>query len=213
MAVVFAENVIEVAVIGTYAGRPTANVLHIGSEEGVNASDADAVLDFANNWQDHIVPLQTGAYTLLNFEWRSLDPADSNVGTLPPVAGKPINGAAAASVGAVPSVAYLIRKNTANRPRGRSDGRIYLPGVPEDQVDNAGVLSSAQRNNVVTGIDAFYAGVTDNPIGSDVNRWLVVLETTPLSRAPGTQSVTVGSRRVTSLTVDQKVATQRRRLR
>lgn len=213
MATVYANNVVEIAVIQTYAGRPAVNVWHMeATEEWWPASITDIVRDFANNWQDHVLSMQTPSTTLERFEYRSLDIGNGDVGTLAPDSGKPTVGSFGSN-GAPPNVAYLIKKNTDNRPRGARDGRMFLVGVEETVVDPAGIVDATNLNALQGLIDDFYNGISDTGVFTNDGRFPVVLETTPASRAPGTQPVTVNSRRITSLTVDRMVSTQRDRLR
>lgn len=81
---------------------------------------------------------------------------------------------------------------------GRSNrGRIYLPGVtPEDRMDNQGRMFDAQRlliGDIMTSLETYL---------SSVSAELVILHSTSSDPTP-----------VTSWTVQQLTATQRRRLR
>lgn len=216
MATVFSNNVIEIAVIQTYAGAPAVNVWHMYHDQELTGGDKESVVrDFANNWQDHVMGIQDNGVSLLRFDWRSLDVGDGSVGTVTPDPAKRVAGAKTGT-GAPPNVALLIHKHTANRPRGRRDGRSYLVGVEGAVVSEAGVLAPAVIASYNGALDAFYNGISDT--GTVVGGWNgdsypVVLETTPASRAPGSASVTISSRRVNSITVDARVATMRERLR
>lgn len=212
MALVYSQNVIEIAVRATISGQPHVNVWHMRQAEGTNVGDGGAAQDFANNWQDHILNFLNNNYVLQDFAWRSLDPDDNNLGVIQPDPVKKTVGVGADDP--MPAqVAFLIHKNTANRPRGRRDGRAYIGGVPEGVADGRGTVVAANVTAINGHLLDFWNGVTDDPIASDVDRELVVLETTPESRAPGTLPVIIGSRRVTSLTCDSLLATQRDRLR
>lgn len=212
MATVFAQNVVEIAVRMLSGQKNTVNVWHMHNREGTNAPDVAAVEDFRNNWQDHVMPQMHSQVTLTDFVWRSLDPDDSNVGVVQPDPAKPVQGQRATTA-MPPQVCWLVHKNTDNRPRGRRDGLSYLPGVTEADVDGNGLVVAAVKTAWDDALLAFWNGVTDDPAISSVDRELCVLETTPESRLPGTQPVTIGSRKVTSLTLDSVVATQRDRLR
>jgi hypothetical protein len=210
MATVFAENIVEIAVVATVGGRPHVNVLHVYGEEDVNVSDEDTVLDVANSWQDRLIPEMTAEYQLVEFRWRSLDPNDNNVGTRSPNLAKPTQGPAQGAT-FPPNVAFLMHKRTNNRPRGARDGRMYVSGVSEGTVDNLGVVQGITVNAWNTALAAFLTDIDAPQLG--VQRYLAVLETTALSRAPGATPVTIDSRQVTAFTLDAKVATQRDRLR
>jgi hypothetical protein len=214
MAKMRSQNVVQIAVEGTLVGKPHVNVWHLYSDEGQGNSDLDAVQDFANNFQDHIVPEMTNIYNLVGFNWLSLDPDDNNVGTLAPDPAKPVTGAHTGIV-SPPNVAVLIHKNTSNRPRGARDGRSFMSGIPENLVGPEGALTAAYKAAWDAALQLFLDGVTDS-LGGQLNpieRYPVVLETTPLSRAPGSQEVIVNSRKITQLVVDALAATQRDRLR
>lgn len=213
MAIVYSPRVIEIAVNQTVGEQEVVNVWHMqwSSEDSASAAEG-MVEDFRNNWQDHILDIQCIAVKLVSFEWRVLDPTNSDVGLVLPDPVKPVEGQIATPM-TPPNVAWLIHKNTDNRPRGRRDGRSYLCGLPESAVSDTGTIEAASVASANTTLQAFYDGISDSGVFVSGEGWPVVLETTPASRAPGTQSVTISSRRVTSLTMDARAATQRERLR
>lgn len=211
MAIVYAQNVVEVAIRAKVAGREHVNVLHLHNDEGAQ-SDAAKVRDLANNWQDHVLPQISGQYALMDFAWRSLDPDDQNVGVVIPDPAKAVIGGAAGPI-LPPSSCFLIKKQTANRPRGRRDGRIYISGVPETSVDDAGAVSAGHRSSLDTAFAAFLDGVSDDQWGVGGGSGLCVLETTPASRQAGTAPVTITWRAITGFTCDQTIAHQRDRVR
>lgn len=213
MATVYAERVIEIAVIQDFAGRPAVNVWHMYNDSEMWSNNPTAAVeDFRNNWQDHILLIQSSWVTLQEFRWRSLDPSDSRLGTVLPDSGKRTEGAVTGNP-APPNVAYLVKKNTTNRPRGARDGRCFLVGVEEDAVQPNGWLDPTDLQTFDNALQDFYDGISDSSIDWSGDSYPVVLETTAASRAPGTQAVTVNSRRVTSLTMDPRCSTQRDRLR
>lgn len=92
-------------------------------------------------------------------------------------------------------VSILVRKNSAQGGRtGR--GRFYMPGVSEPGVDPAGVLDPSYRQDWQNAFDDILAAME--------------LADTPMQLAfqDGSEAILV-----TSLEVDSRVATQRRRLR
>lgn len=97
-----------------------------------------------------------------------------------------------------PNVAFLVRKNTAAGGRaGR--GRFFLPGVVESQVDGAGMIASETRTNLQADLDTLMSSL----VSAGLIPTLLHGENAPISTPL----------QVTSLTVDAKAATQRRRLR
>jgi hypothetical protein len=213
MAVVYANNVIEIAAVHAYNGTEAVNVWHMyfDSELGTDTKQA-VVEDFRDNWQDHMLDLVHNSVIIQRFEWRSLDVGDGSNGVVLPNGSKATTGLQTGT-GSPPNVALLVHKNTSDRPRGRRDGRSFLVGVPESNVDANGSIPTVTQTGYNSFLTAFYNGVSDTSGAPSGDRYPVVLETTAASRAPGSDPVVIGSRRVTSLTIDPLVATQRDRLR
>lgn len=100
---------------------------------------------------------------------------------------------------AVPqNTAFLFKKNTGLGGR-RNRGRFYVPGVPEGSVDEVGRLSSGALSAA--------AGIAD-----DIYTTLIGLSTVD-SLQLFHNSAPFDPTFLESLTVDNRVATQRRRLR
>jgi hypothetical protein len=95
----------------------------------------------------------------------------------------------------VASAAALVRKVT-NAGGRKHRGRIFLCGVPEEDVDNASNIEGAALTNLQGAMDTLLADAETN------NLRLMVLHGD--ATAPSL---------ITSLAVQSKVATQRRRLR
>lgn len=215
MAKVFSQDVIEIAVLGHIGTHSTVNVWHLRATEAPDHLDEDHAEVFRQSYQDLIVPLATPDWFLDGFTWVSLDPDDANAGELAPLTTEPVRGEMTGA-SAPPNVCALVQKITPNRPRGRRDGRAYLPGVRETDVDVNGKFDAPTLTTYNNALSNFYAAVDDAGVAEGTTEWLrhfVVLETTPESRIPGTQEVIINSRRVTSLKLDPIVATQRNRLR
>lgn len=102
--------------------------------------------------------------------------------------------------------ALLIRKGTARAGRtGR--GRMYLPGVlDEGQVSQVGILSPTQATACQGRVDTFLANLADGFLGANPLTPMVLLHN---DGVPGGTTPDP----VISLTIDTKIATQRRRLR
>lgn len=211
MAIVFSDNILELAFEHTYGGRPAVNVWHIGYDLSWSGADlVDIVDDARNNWQDHILDMLVADVIFTGVTWRNLDPGASQVGFVSPDSGRQTTGALGVS-GAPPNVALLVHKHTDDRPRGRRDGRSFLVGVTDADITAAGILGAPYKAVLDAALVQFYDGISDLSLAAA--RWPAVLETTVASRTKGPQQVTIGSRRVTSLSLDSKVATQRDRLR
>lgn len=96
----------------------------------------------------------------------------------------------------LPNVAYLLRKNTAAGGR-KGRGRLYWPGVSISDVTDGGVITSGIVTEQQAGWNAFIAALETSQLD------MVLLH----AESPTTPF------KVTSMTCDAKIATQRRRLR
>lgn len=95
-----------------------------------------------------------------------------------------------------PNTSLLVKKVTGQGGR-RGQGRMFLPGLDESEVDGTGTVGSSRRTAVGTDLNALLLSLS----GADLD--MVVLHGDP-GFAPLD---------VTALVVQTKVATQRRRLR
>jgi hypothetical protein len=213
MATVFSSNIIEIAVNQTYFGRPCVNVWHMWFDAELGSDTVeDVVGDFRDNWQDHVMDIQSTSVTLNDFAWRSLDPGSGALGVMEPDPAKSLTGVTTGAP-APPNLALLVNKRTIGRQRGQRDGRSFLVGVVEDYTNGDGTLTAPFVSNAQTALAAFYNGISDTSGSAAGDRYPAVLNTTPASRAPGSQSVVISSRRVDEISLDTLLATQRDRLR
>jgi len=101
------------------------------------------------------------------------------------------------NAGCTPNVSYLVQKSTSVGGRiGR--GRMYIPGVPESDVDTSGALDGTRYTVIQGHIQDFY----DDWLASAVHQ-MVLLHT----------SSAHDPYRLAALSLSDRVATQRRRLR
>lgn len=96
-----------------------------------------------------------------------------------------------------PNSAALVNKNTAVGGR-RGRGRMYIPGVPEAEVDQAGFLSSGWLSNLQAAVDGLQADMVT-----------ALLDPVLLHSGDGAPIPYP----ITSFTAQGLTATQRRRLR
>lgn len=138
----------------------------------------------------------------------------NDTGAIATFAATPVPGAVGAT-SLSPGSAILVEKTTAFGGR-RSRGRMFWPGVYQDWVDDAGVLIAGAITAVDTSMDLLLGDI------QAAGNYLALLHTPAYEweiiggqprrvyADPGTVPVPY---RVTSLSVDTTVATQRRRLR
>lgn len=97
-----------------------------------------------------------------------------------------------------PNVAILVKKATALGGR-KAQGRLFLPGAPENQVSSGGQLNPPHVDALQATMDKFLQGLTTY---NSAMHLLHTLENSPVPPYP-----------VMRLDVNPLVATQRRRLR
>jgi len=156
-------------------------------------SPADAASDAIQAWINNIATVLPAsvqlASVLVKFGPTATGPsaevASGSVGT-------------GGGVSASPQNAWLVHKVTALGGRaGR--GRMYIPGVQESEVDPSGVLSSAFVTGAQAAVDDFL---------TDLGTALLIPAVLHGAGSPLTTPTTI-----IGLTVDNQVATQRRRNR
>ena len=173
---------------------PTGAQVTFGVDHTGDAGNPDAVAtEIATRWELDVMPILSQDVELQEVRVKF---GPNDVGPIGQFAGTAVGGLNSAAI--EPNSTILVRKLTAFGGRtGR--GRMYVPGLGDLQVDSAGnILSSplsiaqAAFTDLLTSLDAgglpmFLLHDEDSPVS------------TPLE--------------VTSLSVDTKIATQRRRLR
>lgn len=215
-------SVCRFAAVGQFSGREIVNIFDISISEIISPSArADAIADQAavliESITDHVTPLQTNDVTWDEVRWVDLHSEDGTVGSTSTGTGAVTwPDAGNVTTGPCPgNVAVLVTKE-AQSQRGRRNGRTYWCGVPEADSNDAapndlggGALAAWQ-----SGMDDFLASVNqDGTYDSE----LAVVHI--LTRGPDTDEGNPGppltgvGRTVDALTVQTRLATQRRRLR
>lgn len=173
---------------------PTGAETTLGVDLGSFTDPPDDLAVVAGNlWETHINPQIVTTCTLSgvlvkygpNATGPSAQITTAHVGNL-------------AAAGAAPNTTYLVRKVTALGGRAGS-GRMYVPGVTEDDVDPDGTVTPAMVTLLQSNFDDLWDAL-------DVGGFTPVL----LHSAGSPLSTPTP---ITSLRVDARVATQRRRLR
>lgn len=111
---------------------------------------------------------------------------------------EPANEPGTAALQQTPAASYLVHKNTADGGHaGR--GRLYVPGVPEEDINTDGLLESGRASAVTTA----FASILASANGDGCIPVVLHAEDSPLSTPSP----------ITSFSCDARIATQRRRLR
>jgi hypothetical protein len=195
MAATIAENTVQIRVYQSLYGQRVENGFYIQAP-----NDPDTVLleglatTVLTEWEQHILPTQSQDLTLRGVNLISLDTATGPsyeeflVSPLP-------GGTVSASLPG--SVAFVIKFSTAQRGRSRR-GRVYMSGIPEQDV-TGNFLNSSPQADMVSGWRTFLTNVADSIGGVHV----------VISRTSDPATVT----RVTSVdATDNVLDSQRRRL-
>lgn len=159
-----------------------------------NADRISALNDQFDNWADNVLPLQVVGYSLVGVD----GVFGTGGGDLPLSSTQGPANAGNPATGLTSNTAVLVQKLSAVGGR-RNKGRMYVPGINPEAVDNAGFLTGVDLAAWNTAFNNLYLGVTsgtflDNPV---------------IFHSVGDPTPTV----VTDLDVDPRVATQRRRMR
>lgn len=200
------------ALNGTYQGRPWVNIvdMHIDVQQPIIGDREAAIYDTAgeilNAWVDDLAEGYVSDATLDSVTWVDLDSATGSTGervstdkyTLPQAgtsSGEPLAS----------NAAVLVTKQTQSA-RGSRNGRMYLTGVSEAATDGS-ELTALGLTNRQANLDDFLDTINSEPLLATYSRSMAVVHTTGPNPQTGTRS------QVEALVVNQRLATQRRRLR
>nr|CRY94090.1 hypothetical protein [uncultured prokaryote] len=198
---------------GTLFGRPTAQIIDVQLSDGsgVGLAREDAVEDMAatilETYVDTFRTGQNAAWAFTSVTWVDLNSADGSTGIMTQTANETLPQNGAVSGEALPaSVAALVTK-AGSSARGRRRGRMFMPGLSEANV-SGNLLLTNYINAMQPLFDAFLL-VLNVGAPTDPSPWsrMVVVHTTG-----GGQNY-AGVSAVTSLALEQQVASQRRRNR
>lgn len=197
---------------GFLIDRPSVNIWDMWIETtGIAVSREEAIYNLAGNllnaWVTHLAPVISDEFVLTRVGWVDLDSPNGSTGerlqtsenTLPEAG----FGEGEADSG---NVAILVTKQTQGG-RGTRSGRWYQGGVMQFQAEH-NTLVPAELTNIQDAFDGFLAQANDGglpPVA--IGRQAVVVHTTGPNPQVGTRSD------VTGLVVQERLATQRRRLR
>lgn len=197
MAVVVIPGCVQVSILGSQADGPFANVTHwVRVLSGSTPEDvAQAVL---NRYVDDVLLRLTSTVSVAGAAYIDLSSSTGVTGTVSYTGTSPTSGTVTVKP-APPQVAYL-GKFTSSGGRGSRAGRIFLPGVRSDEVNNDGTLTSGTITTIGDALNSWASAVS-----TDVEHVLCIAHKSgPLS---GTSTT------VSTITCEQSVATLRHRLR
>lgn len=215
MALLVAPGVCRYAVNGEYEGHDVVNIVDMkidttgSTMTRSSACDAQAGI-IINEWTDSILPNLVDNYTALSVSWIDLDSETGSVGerSSTDVQNWPDSGSNT-DPGMPGSMALRVNKNCV-ASRGQRQGRMYLCGVAEGFTGKAdpNIVLPSVSSAVNTRLEAFLGDLNQGEFGGSATSYaseMVVVHT-----AAGEF---VSASTVTTLTLDQYVATQVRRTR
>lgn len=219
-------KVCQYVVHGFYGDKNIANVLcYEINTTGSTMSRDDAIVAMGgillNEWHTSVLPLLVPQYAAQKVSWMDLDSATGVIGERSASGGHtwPSNGGSAMAAMAG-NVAVLVTKNLS-ASRGARRGRMYIGGVSEG-INDAFIPNTMQASVQSTWQTAFTSFLgntnqTDAILGANYQSWMVVphilTRHTPIGDAKLGTPATGQGKRVSSLIVQARLATQRRRLR
>lgn len=188
---------------GTAAPTGAAITFGVGDTAG-NTSPTAIATTIISLWGTHIDSLTSNQLTFSSCRVKKGPMED---GPFAELATANVGGQSGDST--QPNTTWLVRKIT-NLGGKMGQGRMYVPGVGDSIIDQGGTITSANRTSYEAAWSAFFAAI--NSAGYP----MMLLHTFGDYVNSKGQTVVVPARgpsQVTALTVDSKVATQRRRLR
>lgn len=199
-------------------GRAIVNTYHLQYSDSSGLDDADGAeiaTKAAIAWQDEAMDYISDNYTFQGVSWIDLNSEDGRTGLVPPQAGHPSTGADAAAAAGSPQVTLLIKKAVGGSARGQRSGRMFVSPVSEVFVTENGQIGSSELTSLQTKWTAFYVAMNSITYsgGSTVFSCLPHWKGDDDPGDGGGEWPATGVSAVSGLTVDPRVATQRRRMR
>lgn len=207
-----------------YTGDNEDMIVTLGARPGVPPLDVGAAERIGTAWRFHVMNQLSTALTLtkVSLRVRQDDGGDLLFEWTPPS----VAGGGQTFAGAPSNVSLLVHKQTSRSGR-RGRGRMFVPGITEDRVNQDGTIPGASLTAIQTAFTNFRTALGAAPdvnvTGDAVVPVLFHGNTTDtvVTRPSSTtvvRTVTTGAAGplpddITGLTVDSRVATQRRRLR
>jgi hypothetical protein len=164
----------------------TLGLFYFGTDFDNDSNGADAA------WLADIMPSMADVWACTEISWRV------QAGTVKQVF--PSTQGGTAHTATTPNVTFLLRKSTGV-PGRKNRGRIYLPGVSEQDVDATGVVVGSKITEINTGLGALVGDLAAANFTPYLLHNITVADPTP---APTL---------ISTITCEPLAATQRRRMR
>ena len=189
-------DTLQVAINGVTADGPFVNVLHVAKDGTLSEYEqATAVLD---SYETNLMPVLCNSIVVDRAYFLDLSSGSGVSGVTFGTGGTGVVGGVGVQA-LPPQNAYLVKLGGLST-RGTRNGRMYLPGVRSDEVDDRGDISSTTQGVVTAAVADFLSDVLAN-----ANQPLVIVHN-PAGGPTSTTEVLGGFCEVA-------VATQRRRLK
>lgn len=212
---------------GTINDRTSANILDMQIDTtGTVVTRTEAVLEVAkdilNAWHGNVLAGLSAGAVATSVTWVDLDEADGSTGEITSTSSNNWPSGGPAGGETLPGATSVLVRKLTTSGRGQRSGRLYLAGMNEGAIQGQ-FLTAGAFAGLQTQFDNFANAINDQGI-FDIQRQLVVVHVltreapTPES-APGRGDGHLGApltgnyTAVENLAVEQRLATQRRRLR
>lgn len=218
MAIIHADKVCRYTVGGVIIDRPWNCIIdmEIDTSLGIGSRN-DAIFnvagDILNNWTEFVMDGLVEEMTFDYIRWVDLDSINGSTGTRTQTSeySLPVTGNAPAQLDSG-AIAILYTKELVGAARNARTGRMYVPGLranatEHNQIDPA-TLSTRQGD-----IDTFLSNITDEGLIYDFTVDMCVVHTPGISEYGSGEVYEATSTHVSRLSLQQRLATQRRRLR
>lgn len=217
---VVAPTIVRFSLRHNVPGGRVANTVHDVSLDEFAGSRSAAVTALVplvvGQYQDSVAAFLPLGVTFTGCQFLDIDSLTGHGGFQAPVGGKPVTGTVGGAL-QPPEVTWLLHKQCVHN-RTERNGRVYHPGVREAEVDDAGVVLPAVATLVAGWFNNWKNAINDGiffPPATVALRVVHVAGHTgvPLPGFPNGKPNAWTSSDVDSFQVDNKVGTQRRRLR
>lgn len=159
MAFVPAENVAEIVLQGLEAGQVVDNVINVQMPDAMTTTILDALANSViGAFVANILPMLSNVFQLISVKATDLTTASS-----PSVTRFPATTAAGAVGGTAAAINAALVLSEATDARGRSfRGRLYMGGMPQSALTDAGAVTNAYRDDFVLKWIDFFDDVEDD---------------------------------------------------